>query len=620
MGRPRASAASRTVTTAGWKYSITALRWVGVCRWLTGAIALALFLGVVGSYRASAGVMIQDVCVDGEGHTTSADGWSESDGGGWRGGTSLGSVQTCAGGGVLGLSLGHDFPTNVGHELEWTYTAPANTRISAFNLREWYYIDWPIGGYGNPNYGNPYAFRSWHDDWALNDFFETPLPPYKGTNNSGWHNLTQGNVNYGSLNFFITCADDGNPTGGDCMSPSGTEWQLSAGQISLLDETAPQIGQVSGSLTTAGEKRGTVSISFNASDTGVGVYRAIYSVDGTVVNRQVVDSNGGHCAALTSGYVFGWTVPCKLSLSASLSFNTSTLTDGAHTVGVAVEDASGNSAIVWEGTITTHNAPQMTTRPAINGVARTGAPLSASSGSWTPTPASFTYQWLRCPASVTAPVGDSCTKIAGATSAQYSAAGEDVYSRLMVDVTASNANGSTEAFSAPTDVIADALGRTSPPGDGGSAGNGSGGSGGPGGSGGSAAPITINLPGSNQGLVALGNKSRWRISMSVAPRVVRKHSKIRLTGKVTTSPRPKNGKLVYLQARGVSTGRRHGRRVYGKWVTFKAFRAKANGSFASVYRFKLGGRHLYQFRAVAPAEGQYRNLTGTSRVITVREN
>jgi hypothetical protein len=65
--------------------------------------------------------------------------------------------------------------------------------------------------------------------------------------------------------------------------------------------------------------------------------------------------------------------------------------------------------------------------------------------------------------------------------------------------------------------------------------------------------------------------------------------------------------------------KRHRATVYGKWVTFQAFRAKGNGSFASSYTFKLGGKHTYQFQAVAPAEGQYRNPTGISKTITVRE-
>jgi hypothetical protein len=61
-------------------------------------------------------------------------------------------------------------------------------------------------------------------------------------------------------------------------------------------------------------------------------------------------------------------------------------------------------------------------------------------------------------------------------------------------------------------------------------------------------------------------------------------------------------------------------KVFGKWVTFQAFRARGDGSFSSSYKFRLGGRHVYQFQAVAPAEGQYRNPSGASNTTTVTEN
>lgn len=131
-------------------------------------------------------------------------------------------------------------------------------------------------------------------------------------------------------------------------------------------------------------------------------------------------------------------------------------------------------------------------------------------------------------------------------------------------------------------------------------------------------------PGSDQGAV-LGSGTRWSVSLNVSPKTVRRHTTITLSGLVSTSPRPSQGKLVYLQARSVERvwkGKGHKRRrvvVYGKWISFEIFRARSNGVFSSRYRFKLGGRHTYQFRAVAPAEGQYRNPTGTSAVTTVHE-
>lgn len=178
------------------------------------------------------------------------------------------------------------------------------------------------------------------------------------------------------------------------------------------------------------------------------------------------------------------------------------------------------------------------------------------------------------------------------------------------------------------------VGNASSGGSGGSSGsngvNGaSGPSGTPGAGGSSGADVTVNVSGSgsgsNLGSVLSGNDAKWRVSLKVAPLRVQRHTKINLSGSVSTSPRPSGGKLIYLQARSVSTAwkgrgsKRHRVTVFGRWVTFQAFRAKGNGSFASTYTFKLGGRHTYQFQAVAPAEGQYRNPTGTSSTITVKE-
>jgi hypothetical protein len=93
-------------------------------------------------------------------------------------------------------------------------------------------------------------------------------------------------------------------------------------------------------------------------------------------------------------------------------------------------------------------APQNTTAPAISGTAREGSTLTASNGSWSNSPSSFTYQWQRC-----ATDGTSCGDITGATKQTYSVVHGDVTHTLRVVVTAANADGKATASSDPTDVV-----------------------------------------------------------------------------------------------------------------------------------------------------------------------
>jgi hypothetical protein len=88
--------------------------------------------------------------------------------------------------------------------------------------------------------------------------------------------------------------------------------------------------------------------------------------------------------------------------------------------------------------------------PTISGTAQDGQTLATTKGTWGGSPTSYTYAWSRCDSS-----GSSCTTIAGATAATYTAAAADKGTTLRVTVTAGNAGGSTPATSAPSAVISD---------------------------------------------------------------------------------------------------------------------------------------------------------------------
>ena len=101
------------------------------------------------------------------------------------------------------------------------------------------------------------------------------------------------------------------------------------------------------------------------------------------------------------------------------------------------------------GTTPTGRAPTGTALPTISGTTTQGQTLSASNGSWSNSPTSYTRQWRRCDRS-----GASCSDISGAGSISYALAPADVSSTIRVVVTASNSYGSASAISSQTVAVA----------------------------------------------------------------------------------------------------------------------------------------------------------------------
>jgi len=99
--------------------------------------------------------------------------------------------------------------------------------------------------------------------------------------------------------------------------------------------------------------------------------------------------------------------------------------------------------------VRTAASPVNSSLPTIAGTAQQGHTLTASNGSWDgTTPISFTYQWQRCNSS-----GSSCAAISGAKSQNYVASSGDVGNTDRVQVTGTNADGTSQALSGPTAVI-----------------------------------------------------------------------------------------------------------------------------------------------------------------------
>jgi hypothetical protein len=86
--------------------------------------------------------------------------------------------------------------------------------------------------------------------------------------------------------------------------------------------------------------------------------------------------------------------------------------------------------------------------PTVTGTPRVGEVLTARNGTWDNSPTEFRYRWLRCNAA-----GFQCVLLA-ADGQTYRVGQVDVGNTLRVRVTAVNADGSTNARSEPTNVVA----------------------------------------------------------------------------------------------------------------------------------------------------------------------
>ena len=86
---------------------------------------------------------------------------------------------------------------------------------------------------------------------------------------------------------------------------------------------------------------------------------------------------------------------------------------------------------------------------AVSGTAQVGSQLTATGGSWTGSPTSYSIQWRRCDTS-----GANCTTISGQTNLTYVLTSADQGATIRAAVTATNAYGSSSPdLSAPTAVV-----------------------------------------------------------------------------------------------------------------------------------------------------------------------
>ena len=112
---------------------------------------------------------------------------------------------------------------------------------------------------------------------------------------------------------------------------------------------------------------------------------------------------------------------------------------------IVVDPYLGNTGTI---TLALSGSPGSAEAPAIFGLDNVDEQLTASPGSWSPSPSSAAYQWLRCNRS-----GGSCVALFGVTDLSYSPTYADIGSTLRLRVSASNGFGTTTALSRRTLIV-----------------------------------------------------------------------------------------------------------------------------------------------------------------------
>jgi hypothetical protein len=387
-----------------------------------------------------------------------------------------------------------------------------------------------------------------------------------------------------SLDLFAFCGGD---TGHFCEAGTGdangyaAAIYLYAADI-LLEQTAgPTATNVTGELATAPSVRGTSDIAFNATDPASGVYEAVFAIDGQVVQRTVVDDNGGRCrdvGGTSDGRpAFLYVQPCKGSVSVDVGFDTTRVSDGAHHLVVSVIDAAGNGAPVLDRAITVANPP----------------PVGGPNGANASTRATLAAGWA----------GSKKARIAGAYGHAHTIVG-----RLTAPGGAPIVGAAIDCTATPAYQGAKAVAMTCP-------------------RTGTDGRFTVRVPGSVSSrtiriayrahvgdalpaaMRTLGLAVRAEVRLRVSPHTTSVGRSIHFTGALLGGPIPRGGKQVVLEAR--SPG--------GTWIEFDVVRTNRKGRYHDSYRFKFAGPVDYRFRAVSEGEADFPYATGASNVVRVHE-
>jgi hypothetical protein len=345
---------------------------------LTLTLALAVTGGWMAASSAFAGRWMEVSCVNPSQSAAPSQGWTSFAGGGGYGSN---NSTSCGPGSPMFAILSTDAAVGVGANETLQYTPPGGSTLIGGSVDVSFFAD----GRGYGASGTAVAYSPEYAYNGSNVFYQcaSGLPPCaNGTYDfSGVLGLPSGRGG----NLYLSAGCGGQPEAGRVCNEGGSEgaWSLVRlwwANLLLANEATPSASGVGGTLLSP-NVAGTAELTLNAADPGgPGVYLVIVQIDGKTVYSGTPNSNGGKCAAVgaTGGaLMFDYSQPCPASESVDLPINTTSLPNGQHTLKVSVQDAAGNSAVVYDGTISTKQ-PSNDSLGALPGLGTTAGSSPAS--------------------------------------------------------------------------------------------------------------------------------------------------------------------------------------------------------------------------------------------------
>jgi hypothetical protein len=312
---------------------------------LTAALACSLLVLALSAPSAHAGAWTLLSCRQPDGQPAPTDGWSTSATGAI--GPDSGDTNSCAAGGALSAVTSGEAPQGAYEGPEWVFTAPSGSTIAGGTITATL-----TSPHGQAWLGTPNATYDAADVIANCQY---NLACGQSGTLTGAFPITH--VGGSSLYAVAVCVGpyEGATT---CPASGGLDAAVSVGSaaVELANNASPTASGFGGTLLSP-NAQGTQELTFQASDSGgPGVYLVVVQIDGKTVYSGTPDTNEGRCVPIgQSGgaLMFDHGQPCRTSESVDVPVNTATLSNGAHTLKVTIEDAAQNASVVYDGQITT---------------------------------------------------------------------------------------------------------------------------------------------------------------------------------------------------------------------------------------------------------------------------